>query len=92
MGGPVIGQRIYGTFPDLARATGQDVDSNRGRWIPTLAVDQYASVAAKWFMSEGTGYVSGLTSNDVTTVFPNLGRFQSVSTIPSNLGFVDFAV
>lgn len=92
MGGPVIGQRIYGTFPDLARATGQDVDSNRGRWIPTIAVDQYASVAAKWFMSQGSSYVSGLTSNDVTTVFPNLGRFQSVSTIPGNLGFLDFAV
>ncbi|MES2593961.1 MAG: DUF1501 domain-containing protein [Verrucomicrobiota bacterium] len=92
MGGPVIGQRIYGNFPDLARATSQDVDSNRGRWIPTTAVDQYASVAAKWFMSQGTSYVSGLTSNDVSTVFPNLGRFQTVSTIPSNLGFVDFTV
>jgi uncharacterized protein (DUF1501 family) len=92
MGGPVIGQRIYGSFPDLARATGQDVDSNRGRWIPTLAVDQYASVVAKWFMSQGSSYVSGLTSSDVSTIFPNLGRFQSVATIPSNLGFVDFAV
>jgi uncharacterized protein (DUF1501 family) len=92
MGGPVIGQRIYGSFPDLARATGQDVDSNRGRWIPTTAVDQFASVAAKWFMSEGTNYVSGLTSSDVSTIFPNLGRFQSVSSIPSNLAFVNFAV
>ncbi len=91
MGGPIIGQRIYGTFPDLARATGQDVDSNRGRWIPTLAVDQYASVVAKWFMSQGTGYVSGLTSADVSTIFPNLGRFQGVGSIPGNLGFVDFA-
>ncbi|MDZ4288865.1 MAG: DUF1501 domain-containing protein [Prosthecobacter sp.] len=92
MGGPVIGQRIYGTFPDLARATGQDVDSNRGRWIPTTAVDQYASVVAKWFMSEGLNYASGLTSTDLTTVFPNLGRFQSVSTIPASLSFLDFAV
>lgn len=92
MGGPVIGQHIYGTFPDLARAASQDVDSNRGRWIPTLAVDQYASVVAKWFMSDSGGYVSGLTSSDVSTIFPNLGRFQSVGSIPSNLGFVDFAV
>ncbi|SKB01689.1 Uncharacterized conserved protein, DUF1501 family [Prosthecobacter debontii] len=90
MGGPVIGQRIYGTFPDLARAAGQDVDSNRGRWIPTTAVDQYASVAAKWFMSEGTNYVSGVTGTDINTIFPNLGRFQNIGTIPSNLGFVDF--
>jgi uncharacterized protein (DUF1501 family) len=92
MGGPVIGQRIYGTFPDLARATGQDVDSNRGRWIPTLAVEQYASVAAKWFMSGTTSYLPGLSSTDVSTIFPNLGRFQTVGSIPSNLGFVDFNV
>lgn len=92
MGGPVIGQRIYGGFPDLARATGQDVDSNRGRWIPTTAVDQYASVAAKWFMSQGTSYVPGVTGTDINTIFPNLGRFQSATTIPSNLGFVDFTV
>jgi uncharacterized protein (DUF1501 family) len=92
MGGPVIGKRIYGSFPDLARATGQDVDSNRGRWIPTIAVDQYSSVVAKWFMSQGSSYVSGLTSDDVGTIFPNLSRFQSVSSIPSNLGFLDFGV
>jgi uncharacterized protein (DUF1501 family) len=90
MGGPVVGQRIFGTFPDLARATGQDVDSNRGRWIPTTAVDQYASVVAKWFMSQGSNYVSGLTSNDLTTIFPNLGRFQSVNSIPSNLAYLNF--
>lgn len=92
MGGPVIGKQIYGTFPDLARATGQDVDSNRGRWIPTHAVDQYASVAAKWFMSQGTNYVNGITSANISDIFPNLGRFQSATTIPSQLGFVDFTV
>lgn len=92
MGGPVIGQRIYGNFPDLARNTGQDVDSNRGRWIPTIAVDQYAAVVSKWFMSEGTSYLSGITDSSVSTVFPNLARFQAVSSIPSNLGFVDFTV
>jgi uncharacterized protein (DUF1501 family) len=92
MGGPVIGQRIYGTFPDLARNAGQDVDSSRGRWIPTTAVDQYASVAAKWFMSEGTNYLSGIGDASVSSVFPNLSRFQAVSSIPSSLGFVDFSV
>jgi uncharacterized protein (DUF1501 family) len=93
MGGPVIGQRIYGAFPDLARNSGQDVDSsNRGRWIPTLAVDQYASVVSKWFMSQGSSFISGLSNTDVSTIFPNLSRFQTVSSIPSSLGFVDFNV
>jgi uncharacterized protein (DUF1501 family) len=92
MGGPVIGQRIYGAFPDLARNAGQDVDSSRGRWIPTTAVDQFGSVIAKWFMSEGASYLSGITESSIATVFPNLSRFQAVNTIPSSLGFVDFAV
>ncbi len=92
MGGPVIGKKIYGTFPDLARATGQDVDSNRGRWIPTVAVDQYASVVAKWFMSQGTNYVPGVTGAQITDIFPNLGRFQNALTIPPELAFVDFSV
>ncbi len=92
MGGPVIGGRVYGEFPDLARATGQDVDSNRGRWIPTTAVDQYSSVVAKWFMSQGTVFVPGITSSSISTIFPNLGRFQSVTSIPPSLGFLDFVV
>lgn len=92
MGGPVVGQHIYGEFPDLARNTGLDVDSNRGRWIPTTAVEQYASVAAKWFMSEGASYISGLSDGTVSGVFPNLGRFQTVSSIPSNLGYLNFSV
>ncbi|MBB5039985.1 DUF1501 domain-containing protein [Prosthecobacter dejongeii] len=92
MGGPVIGQNVYGNFPDLARATGQDVDSNRGRWIPTHAVDQYASVIAKWFMSQGTSYVPGVTGANINDIFPNLGRFQNSLTIPTELSFVDFTV
>lgn len=92
MGGPVVGRKIYGVFPDLARATGQDVDSNRGRWIPTHSVDQYASVTAKWFMSQGTSYVPGITGSQITDIFPNLGRFQNINTIPSELGFLDFTV
>jgi hypothetical protein len=43
-------------------------------------------------MSEGTDYASGLTSTDLATIFPNLGRFQSINSIPSGLGFLDFSV
>ncbi|TDU80726.1 uncharacterized protein (DUF1501 family) [Prosthecobacter fusiformis] len=92
MGGSIIGKKIYGSFPDLARATGQDVDSNRGRWIPGHSVDQYSSVIAKWFMSQGTSYIPGITGANINDIFPNLGRFQNSLTIPSELGFVDFTV
>ena len=72
MGGAVSGQRTYGTLPVLT-VNGPD-DTNTGRWIPTIACDQYFATLASWF---------GVDSSNLSEVFPNLGRFSS-----SNLGFV----
>jgi len=72
LGGAVRGQRTYGTFPTLA-VNGPD-DTSTGRWIPTTACDQYFATLASWF---------GVDSSNLSTVFPNLGRFSS-----SNLGFI----
>jgi uncharacterized protein (DUF1501 family) len=72
MGGAVSGRKTYGTLPTLT-VNGPD-DTGTGRWIPTIACDQYFATLASWF---------GLESSDLTTVFPNIGRFSS-----SNLGFI----
>ena len=72
LGGAVKGGATYGKFPVLA-VNGPD-DTGTGRWIPTTAVDQYAATLATWF---------GVDSNNLDTVFPNLGRFSS-----PNLGFI----
>lgn len=86
-GGAVKGGRIYGTFPDLTVNGGIDCTGNRGRWIPTTAVDQKAAMIGKWF---------GLSDAQVAQVFPNLTRFQpdlSQSTLQAkNIDFVDFNV
>jgi uncharacterized protein (DUF1501 family) len=77
MGGAVKGGDFYGSYPTLAPDGPDDTDSGssaRGRWIPTLAVDQYAATLASWY---------GLGSADMPAVFPNLDRFDS-----SALGFV----
>jgi uncharacterized protein (DUF1501 family) len=77
MGDAVNGGDFYGAFPDLMVGGNQDVDSGptaRGRWIPSSSVDQYASTLALWY---------GLSSTDLTTVFPNIGRFAM-----NNLGFM----
>jgi len=69
MGGAVAGGDFYGTFPTLALNGPNDADSGtgaRGRWIPTVAVDQYAATLALWF---------GVSPTDLPTVFPNIGRF-----------------
>jgi uncharacterized protein (DUF1501 family) len=72
LGGAVNGRRTYGTFPTLA-VNGPD-DTDTGRWIPTTAIDQYFATLATWF---------GVDSSNLSTVFPNLGRFST-----PNLGFV----
>ena len=84
MGGAVLGGKFYGQlrpdntglpygYPTLALGGPDDTD-NRGRWIPTTSVDQYAATLANWY---------GLDPADVPAVFPNLTKFS-----PQNLGFL----
>src|SRR5947207_8569456 len=72
MGGAVVGNRLYGTFPTLA-VNGPD-DTEDGRWIPTTSVDEFSATIARWF---------GVSASDMPTVFPNIGRFAN-----PNLGFL----
>jgi uncharacterized protein (DUF1501 family) len=75
VGGSVIGGDFYGLFPSLLTGTDLDTDGGanpRGRWIPTTSVDQYALTLASWY---------GLGQGDWTTVFPNIGNFNS-PTLP----------
>jgi uncharacterized protein (DUF1501 family) len=80
MGGAVKGGEFYGVpglngtvFPTL-QLSGPDDTDNRGRWIPTAAVDQYGATLALWF---------GVAPADLPSVFPLIGRFTS-----PNLGFM----
>ena len=77
MGGSVLGNRIYGTYPTLALGGPDDTDGGtgpRGRWIPTTSVEQYAATLATWY---------GLSTSDLPAVFPLISRFPN-----ANLGFV----
>jgi uncharacterized protein (DUF1501 family) len=64
VGNAVAGRNLYGTFPDLA--LGSDDDVGGGRFIPTTSADQYAATLAKWF---------GVDELDLPTVAPNIGNF-----------------
>jgi uncharacterized protein (DUF1501 family) len=72
VGGGVVGNKLYGTFPTLA-VNGPD-DTSTGRWIPTTSVEQYSATLAKWF---------GVSPANMTQVFPYLGRFAT-----PDLGFM----
>jgi uncharacterized protein (DUF1501 family) len=74
MGGSVLGRRFYGTYPILAIQGPDDADV-RGRWIPSISVDQYAATLASWY--------GGFSQADLAKLFPNLYRFS-----PANLGFL----
>jgi uncharacterized protein (DUF1501 family) len=73
MGGAVKGRTYYGNYPTLA-LNGPDDAGAEGRWIPGVAVDQYAATLAKWF---------GVSASNLAAVLPNLARFGS-----SDLGFM----
>lgn len=77
VGGAVRGGDFYGTFPTLALGGPDDTDGGsnpRGRWIPTVSVEQYAATLATWY---------GLSTSDLSAVFPLINRFST-----SNLGFM----
>ncbi len=65
MGGAVAGGQIYGAFPAFQLGGPNDTDT-RGRWIPTLSIDQYGATLASWF---------GIPASALPTVFPNLANF-----------------
>ena len=79
-GGAVRGGDFFGVagpngsvFPILQLSGPNDTDT-RGRWIPTVAVEQYAATLASWF---------GVSAADIPVVFPNIGRFAA-----RDLGFM----
>ena len=73
IGGAVNGGTTYGTFP-THQLSGPDDAGDRGSWIPTTSLDQYAATLGSWF---------GVSDGDLGTIFPNLGNFS-----PRIVGFV----
>ncbi|OOZ39067.1 hypothetical protein BOW53_13105 [Solemya pervernicosa gill symbiont] len=61
------------------RLGGDDDYDNNGRFIPTTAVDQCNASLANWF---------GVESEDMSTLFPNLGNFASGDISTSYLNFI----
>ncbi len=72
MGGAVKGG-LYGRMP-VHELGGSDDVAKEGRWLPNVAVDQYAATLAAWF---------GVPTSQIAQVAPNIGKFAN-----PNLGFL----
>jgi uncharacterized protein (DUF1501 family) len=73
IGGAVRGGQSYGTFPTHV-LSGPDDAGDRGNWIPTTSLDQYAATLGGWF---------GVGDGDLAGIFPNLRNFPA-----PRLGFI----
>jgi uncharacterized protein (DUF1501 family) len=77
MGGAVAGGDFYGTPPPLF--PGNDLDTGRGRLIPTLSTDEVFAELAMWF---------GVAPGDLDSVLPNIRRFAQPSAANPPVGFL----
>jgi uncharacterized protein (DUF1501 family) len=78
VGGAVNGRQFYGAPPLLPPnlTTPGPLDVGRGRFVPTMAVDQFGATLGAWF---------GVSDANLLTIFPNLGNFDAGTR---NLGFM----
>lgn len=77
MGGAVNGKKMYGDYPVLS--LGSDLDLGSGILLPTTSADEYFAEMALWF---------GISPNDLSQVFPNIGNFYNVASGEKPLGFM----
>ena len=67
LGGAIAGGQPYGAFP-MHVLSGPDDAGDRGNWIPSTSLDQYAATLGAWF---------GVADDDLDRIFPNLRNFPT---------------
>lgn len=85
LGGKVVGQKIYGSYPSLAvnPESGAEInplDTGRGRLIPTTSCDQYFAEMALWL---------GVPPSSLSLILPNIGNFYAANSSSPPLGFLE---
>jgi uncharacterized protein (DUF1501 family) len=78
MGGPVLGGRVHGVFPDLALEGPNDVGYG-GRLVPSTSVDAFFGEMLDWF---------GVPAGSLDLVLPNVGNFYQPTTTARPIGFL----
>lgn len=65
MGGAVRGGRVLGELPSFSVGS-EDDTGDKGRIIPSLSINQYGALMARWI---------GIAPGDLASVFPDLANF-----------------
>jgi len=78
MGGPVDGGKLFGTYPNLALNSSDDVGRG-GRFLPSTSADLYFAELLRWF---------GVPNNQLTYALPNLTNFFNPASTAAPLGFI----
>ena len=78
MGGAVRGGEMYGEYPLLSPDS--RLDTGRGVYVPTTAVEEYFAELALWF---------GVSRSNLPYVLPNIGTFYSPSSADPPMGFMN---
>jgi uncharacterized protein (DUF1501 family) len=61
LGSALASRKVHGAYPDMAFG-GPDDAYTDGRWIPSIAVEEYIGAIAQWY---------GVSTTDMPYVFPN---------------------
>lgn len=75
VGGPVLGQRIYGAFPETLDPNQNPMDLGGGIILPSTSADVYFAELAHWF---------GVPKSELESIFPNLINFYDYRTATDN--------
>lgn len=61
LGGALADGKVHGRYPDVTFGGNED-SSNDGRWIPSIATEEYIGAIARWY---------GVSAADLPYIFPN---------------------
>jgi uncharacterized protein (DUF1501 family) len=75
LGGALAKGKIHGRYPEMTFGGAED-SSNDGRWIPSIATEEYIGAIAQWY---------GVSQADLPYVFPNWAAWSGGGRGPVQL-------
>ncbi|WP_184718759.1 DUF1501 domain-containing protein [Caulobacter sp.] len=66
LGGALANGKVHGRYPDMTFGGSEDT-SNDGRWIPSIATEEYVGAIAQWY---------GVSPADMPYIFPNWANWN----------------